>query len=90
MDTTKPVQTGRRHGLSETDPTYLICGIMMQIALQTGLHRPLHASDFSEQTRDVSEAEIEDRKLTWAICNIVCQGFVHQTTYIFPQNENVN
>lgn len=62
-------------GLSEMDPTFMFTGIMMQIALQTGLHRPLHAQDFIKQTRDVSDAEINDRKLTWAVCNIVSQGF---------------
>ncbi|ESZ89865.1 hypothetical protein SBOR_9748 [Sclerotinia borealis F-4128] len=61
-------------GLSELDPTSMLSGIMMQIALQTGMHRPHHAQDFLKQTRDVSEAELRDRKLTWAICNIVSQS----------------
>jgi len=60
-------------GLSEMDPTFMLGGIMMQIALQTGLHRTLHAQDFFKQRREVTEAEIKDRKLTWALCNIVCQ-----------------
>ncbi|KAF7944382.1 hypothetical protein EAE96_010779 [Botrytis aclada] len=61
-------------GLSELDPTWMLSGIMMQISLQTGMHRPRHAQDFLKQTRDVSDAELSDRKLTWAICNIVSQS----------------
>ncbi|TGO34308.1 hypothetical protein BHYA_0203g00130 [Botrytis hyacinthi] len=61
-------------GLSELDPTWMLSGIMMQISLQTGMHRPRHAQDFLKQTRDVSEAELSDRKLTWALCNIVSQS----------------
>ncbi|KAK6595505.1 C6 transcription factor [Botrytis cinerea] len=33
-----------------------------------------HAQDFLKQTRDVSDAELSDRKLTWALCNIVSQS----------------
>ncbi|KAM0158111.1 hypothetical protein ACHAQE_005696 [Botrytis cinerea] len=61
-------------GLSELDPTWMLSGIMMQISLQTGMHRPRHAQDFLKQTRDVSDAELSDRKLTWALCNIVSQS----------------
>ncbi|KAF7897918.1 uncharacterized protein EAF01_008884 [Botrytis porri] len=61
-------------GLSELDPTWMLSGIMMQISLQMGMHRPRHAQDFLKQTRDVSEAELSDRKLTWALCNIVSQS----------------
>lgn len=72
----KTERLGGGLGLSETDPTYMHSGIMMQIALQTGLHRPMHAQDFIRQTRDISEAEINDRKLTWAVCNIVAQRYL--------------
>ncbi|KAM3073360.1 hypothetical protein ACMFMG_004742 [Clarireedia jacksonii] len=61
-------------GLSELDPTSMLSGFMMQIALQLGHHRPLHAQDFLTQTREVTDAELKDRKLTWAICNIVSQS----------------
>ena len=30
-----------------TDPTYMLCGVMMQIAMQIGLHQPTHPQDFS-------------------------------------------
>src|SRR5690349_17196990 len=33
---------------TSTDPTFMLCGVMMQIALQIGLHRPNHAQDFSK------------------------------------------
>ncbi|KAI9641545.1 hypothetical protein NHQ30_010357 [Ciborinia camelliae] len=75
-------------GLSELDPTWMLSGIMMQISLQTGMHRPRHAQDFLKQTRDVSEAELRDRKLTWAICNIVSQRFgsIPTTTSVSTSN----
>lgn len=76
MDMTKTAVPGGKPGLGEMDPTFVHSGIMMQIALQTGLHRPLHAEDFIKNTRDISDAEIRDRKLTWAICNIASQGYV--------------
>lgn len=63
-------------GLSEMDPTFMLSGIMIQIAIQCGLHRPLNTDDLNRSSRVVSQAEIEDRKLTWALCNIVAQGFV--------------
>ncbi|TAQ88772.1 hypothetical protein B7494_g2938 [Chlorociboria aeruginascens] len=65
---------GGGFGLSEMDPTFMLSGIMMQIALQTGLHRPLHLQDFIRQVRDIPEQEVKDRKLTWAVCNIVSQS----------------
>ncbi|KAF2664688.1 hypothetical protein BT63DRAFT_443736 [Microthyrium microscopicum] len=73
-DTTESSLPGGKLGLSETDPTFLYSGIMMQIAWQTGLHRPLHSHDFIKQTRYVTSNEEEDRWLTWAICNLVSHG----------------
>ncbi|KAL3419525.1 MFS multidrug transporter [Phlyctema vagabunda] len=70
----KTERLGAGLGLSEMDPTFMFSGIMMQIALQTGLHRALHAQDFIRQTREVSESEVNDRKLTWAVCNIISQA----------------
>lgn len=57
-------------GLSEVDPTFMLSGIMMQIALKTGLHRVLHAQDFVRSSRNVTWEEINNRRLTWTICNI--------------------
>ncbi|KAI9740821.1 MAG: hypothetical protein M1818_004426 [Claussenomyces sp. TS43310] len=59
---------------SSIDPTFMISGIMMQIALQTGLHRPSHAQDFGKYVKEVNESEIRDRALTWAACNIIFQN----------------
>jgi hypothetical protein len=53
-----------RLGLSEIDPTFMLSGIMVQIAMQTGLHSSLHTQDFIQQTRSVTQAEMEDRQLT--------------------------
>lgn len=69
-------KTGTGLGLSEIDPTFMLSGIMIQIALQTGLHRPLHVHDFIKSARFVSQGEIDDRQLTWVMCNIVAQRFV--------------
>jgi hypothetical protein len=63
-------------GLSEVDPTFMLSGIMVQIALQTGLHRPPHVQDFTKSARFMSQEEIDDRQLTWVVCNIVAQRFV--------------
>lgn len=65
-----------RLGLGEIDPAFMLSGIMMQIAIQTGIHRSSHAQDFIEQVRNVTQAERDDRQLTWAVCNIVSQRFV--------------
>ena len=45
------------------DPKFLLSGIMMQIALQNGLHRPAHARDFGRNITEISDGEIKDR--TW-------------------------
>jgi hypothetical protein len=58
---------------TSSDPTFMFCGVMMQIAMQIGLHRPSHAQDFSKFRMEVQEDELRDRVRTWAICNIVAQ-----------------
>ena len=58
---------------TSTDSTFMLCGIMMQIALQIGLHRPNHAQDFSKFRIELRDAELQDRIKTWAVCNIVAQ-----------------
>lgn len=69
-------KAGAGLGLSEVDPSFMLSGIMIQIALQTGIHRPLHAQDFIRPMRFVSQEEVNDRRLTWIVCNIVAQRFV--------------
>lgn len=58
---------------TSSDPTFIFCGVMMQIAMQIGLHRPSHAQDFSKFRMELQEDELKDRVRTWAICNIVAQ-----------------
>ena len=56
-----------------TDPTFMLVGTMMQIAMQIGLHRPSHAQDFTKFKIELREADVKDRVRTWAVCNIVAQ-----------------
>ena len=58
---------------TSTDPTFILCGLMMQIALQIGLHRPTHAQDFSKFRVELREVELQDRVVVWSVCNIVAQ-----------------
>ncbi|KAF3483896.1 C6 zinc finger domain-containing protein [Arthroderma uncinatum] len=58
---------------TSTDPTFMLCGMMQQIAMQIGLHRPSHAQDFSKYRVELREGELKDRVRTWAFCNIVAQ-----------------
>ncbi|KIX92056.1 uncharacterized protein Z520_12210 [Fonsecaea multimorphosa CBS 102226] len=58
---------------TSTDPTFMLCGMMMQIALQIGLHRPTHAQDFSKFRVELREVELQDRVVVWSVCNIVAQ-----------------
>lgn len=58
---------------SSKDPTFILCGVMMQIALQTGLHRPSHVQEYSRIKIEVREDDVKDRLKTWAACNIVAQ-----------------
>lgn len=60
---------------TSTDQTFMLAGLMMQIALQTGLHRPSYAQDFSRGRVELKEDDIRDRLRTWAVCNIVAQKY---------------
>lgn len=61
---------------TSTDPTFMLCGMMMQVAMQLGLHRPSHVQDFSKFRVELMEGELRDKVRTWAICNIVAQRYV--------------
>ena len=68
---------------TSTDITFIISGVMMQIALQTGLHRPGNAQEFLIKTRiELKEEDVRDRFNTWACCNIVTQAI--STAYGLP------
>ena len=58
---------------TSSDPSFILCGMMMNIGLQIGLHRPGHAQDFSKFKIEFREAEFKDRVRTWATVNIVAQ-----------------
>ncbi|KAJ9294663.1 transcriptional regulator family: Fungal Specific TF [Paecilomyces variotii] len=58
---------------TSTDPTFMLCGMMMQVAMQLGLHRPSHTQDFSKFRIELMEEELRDKVRTWAVCNIVAQ-----------------
>ncbi len=57
----------------------MLSGIMMQIAMQIGLHRPSYAQDFTKFRVELREEELKDRVTTWAACNIVAQRCVHDS-----------
>ncbi len=58
---------------TSTDPTLMLCGLMMKIALQIGLHRPSHAQDFTKFRIELREIELQDRVVVWSVCNMVAQ-----------------
>lgn len=58
---------------TSTDPTFMLCGLMIHVAMQLGLHRPSHTQDFSKFSVELIESELRDKVRTWAICNIVAQ-----------------
>lgn len=58
---------------TSSDPTFILCGVMMQIAMQIGLHRPSHAQDFTKFKVEFRDEEFQDRVRTWACCNAVAQ-----------------
>lgn len=53
------------------DETFMLSGVMMQIAMHHGLHQPSHAQDFSRTHVQLRDDEIKDRLSTWAVCNTV-------------------
>lgn len=56
------------------DPTWLFSGLMMDIALQAGLHRPFNVQDFYTRQRiELREEDVRDRLRTWVCCNVVAQ-----------------
>ncbi len=55
------------------EPTMMLAGIMFQLAMQHGLHRPRHAKAFSRFRIELRDEEVTDRLHTWATVNIVAQ-----------------
>ena len=58
---------------TSSDPTFMLSGLMVQIAMQIGLHRPSHAQDFAKFRIELRAEELRDRVQTWAACNIIAQ-----------------
>lgn len=58
---------------SSSDPTQILCGVMMKISTLIGLHRPHHINDFSRVIVELDNQQLHDRVVTWAVCNIVAQ-----------------
>jgi hypothetical protein len=67
---------------TSTDPTFMLCGMMVQVAMQLGLHRPSHTQDFSKFRVELIEDELRDKVRTWAICNIVAQRYVQNYSHL--------
>ncbi|RDW65993.1 hypothetical protein BP6252_09628 [Coleophoma cylindrospora] len=59
---------------SSSDPTFMLSGTMVHIAMQMGLHRPSQAQDFSKIAMKVPLEELQDRATTWTVCKIVAQS----------------
>ncbi|KAK4174280.1 hypothetical protein QBC36DRAFT_313094 [Triangularia setosa] len=58
---------------TSSDPTHILCGVLMKIATGIGLHRPNHINDFSRVAVELNNEGLHDRIKTWAVCNIVAQ-----------------
>lgn len=59
---------------TSSDPTHILCGVMMKTATGIGLHRPNHIQDFSREQVALNREQLADRVTTWAVCNIVSQN----------------
>ncbi|KAF4505441.1 hypothetical protein G6O67_007389 [Ophiocordyceps sinensis] len=59
---------------TSSDPTHVLCGVMMKTATGIGLHRPNHIRDFSRFSVELNKEQLHDRVTTWAVCNIVAQN----------------
>ncbi|KAH7319995.1 c6 zinc finger domain-containing protein [Stachybotrys elegans] len=57
-----------------SDPTHILCGVMMKTATGIGLHRPNNIQDFSRVSVQLNREQLGDRVTTWAVCNIVAQN----------------
>lgn len=60
----------------------MLSGLMMQIALQIGLHRPSHAQDFTKFKVELREEELKDRVRTWAACNATAQRYLSTANHV--------
>jgi hypothetical protein len=68
---------------SAHDPTFLLTGTMMHLAMQVGLHMPDYAQDFSKSDLTLRQEDLRDRYATWTACNIVSQRYDPPISRIF-------
>lgn len=61
----------------------MLSGLMMQIAMQLGLHRPVQAEEFTTFRMEVQGEAMKDRLQTWVICNIVAQKYIPSIPILF-------
>ncbi|KHJ34742.1 putative zn2 cys6 dna-binding protein [Erysiphe necator] len=59
--------------ITSSDPTHILCGIMMKVATGIGLHRPMYTQEFSRVSIQLDREQLFDRLTTWTVCNIVAQ-----------------
>ncbi|KIW32183.1 hypothetical protein, variant 1 [Cladophialophora immunda] len=59
---------------STTDPTYMLSGMIIQLSIQMGLHRPRSPLDFTKFRVKLSPREIEERQRAWIAGNVVTQS----------------
>jgi hypothetical protein len=60
---------------SSHDPTFMLTGTLMHLAMAVGLHMPDYSQDFSRTDMKLDQADLRDRYATWAACNIVTQRY---------------
>ncbi|KAH8703837.1 putative C6 transcription factor [Talaromyces proteolyticus] len=58
----------------KSDQTFMLSGLMMNLAMQLGLHRPVQPEEFTTFRMEVRGEELKDRLQTWFLCNIVAQN----------------
>jgi transcriptional regulatory protein LEU3 len=61
---------------SSTDPSYMLAGLIVQLGLQMGLHRPKSPEDFNKFRLNLDNVAVADRTRTWIASNIVVQRYV--------------
>ena len=61
---------------TSADPSFMLSGLNMHVAMQLGLHRPSHVQDFQKFRAHLMEEQLRDRVRTWASCNAVAQRYL--------------
>ena len=56
-----------------SDPTWMICGLIMNVGLHMGLHHPANLKDFERVAVMLDDRGVRERAKTWACCLAVSQ-----------------